>query len=48
MGTVKQLFKVANSQHGQKPLVMRVKIDYNLNGQPVSEMDQVANFPPGY
>ncbi|KAL1529341.1 hypothetical protein AB1Y20_000295 [Prymnesium parvum] len=46
-GTVKQTFKVANSMHGQKPILLRIKLDYSMNGQPVSDTGQVDNFPPG-
>jgi AP-1 complex subunit gamma-1 len=46
-GSVKQVFKVANSMHGQKPILLRIKIDYAVNGQPVSEQGQVDNFPAG-
>jgi hypothetical protein len=34
--------------HGQKPIVLRVKIDYNTMGRAVSETGQVDNFPPGF
>ena len=45
--SVKQVFKVANSMHGQKPVLLKVKIDYQTMGQPVSEMGTVDQFPPG-
>lgn len=46
-GSVKQVFKVANSMHGQKPILLRIKIDFSMNGQAYSEQGQVDNFPPG-
>ena len=46
-GKVTQLFKVANSMHGQKPVLLRVKLEYSSMGTPVSETGQVDNFPPG-
>ena len=46
--SVKQLFKVANSLQGQKPVLLRLKIDCSINGQPSSEMGQVDQFPPTY
>jgi len=46
-GKVTQTFKVANSMHGQKPVLLRIKIDYSAGGQAVSEQGQVDNFPPG-
>jgi len=46
-GQVKQVFKVANSLQGQKPLLLRIKVDYSVMGQPRSETGQVDNFPAG-
>merc|ERR1719450_733860 len=46
-GSVTQAFKVANSMHGEKPVALRIKIDYSLGGVPVSEMAAVENFPAG-
>jgi len=47
-GAVTQQFKLANSLHGQKPLLVKLKIDFTFNGQPMSEMAQVDNFPVGF
>jgi len=47
MGSATQTFKVANSLHGQKPVVIRVKVDFSSGGQQVSETGQVDSFPPG-
>lgn len=46
-GKVTQVFKVANSLQGQKPVLVRIKIDYSVNGMPVAETGQVDAFPPG-
>jgi len=46
-GKVTQQFKVANSMHGQKPVALRVKIEYQTMGQMVSEMGAVDSFPAG-
>ena len=46
-GKTKQQFKVANSMHGHKPVILRVKIEYTTMGQLISETGQVDNFPPG-
>jgi len=46
-GSVTQLFKVANSLHGQKPVLVRIKLDCSINGQMVSETLQVDTFPAG-
>lgn len=46
-GQVTQNFKVANSMHGQKPVLLKVKIEYTTMGSAVSEMGQVDQFPAG-
>eukprot|EP00744_Colponema_vietnamica_P001407 GILI01002325.1.p1 GENE.GILI01002325.1~~GILI01002325.1.p1 ORF type:complete len:169 (+),score=64.36 GILI01002325.1:76-507(+) len=46
-GQVTQKIIVQNSMQGEKPLLMKIKVDYNVNGQPVSEQGQVSNFPAG-
>lgn len=45
-GVTTQLLSITNSMHGQKPLVVRLRIAYALNGAPVQAQAQV-NFPPG-
>ena len=45
-GKATQLFRVANSMHGQ-PIILKVKIEYSSMGSPVSEMGTVDNFPAG-
>ena len=45
-GKVTQLFKVANSRHGQKPGLVRLKLAANVNGQMASETGQ-GEFPLG-
>lgn len=47
-GAVSQRLHVHNSLHGQKALVMRLRISYQLAGAPVLEQGEVANFPPGW
>merc|ERR1719409_1113753 len=46
-GKTTQLFKVANSMHGQKPVILKLKIEYASMGAAVSEMGQVDSFPAG-
>lgn len=46
-GKVTQNFKVANQMHGQKPVILRIKIEYASMGTPVSETGQVDQFPAG-
>ena len=47
-GGVTQRLHVHNSLAGQKPLVMRLRISYQLGGQPVLEQAEVSTFPPGF
>jgi len=47
MGVVTQKLHVINSMHGQKPLVMRLRVNYRQTGQPVLQQLEVNNFPPG-
>ncbi len=44
-GKVTQVIRIANSLQGTKPIMLRVKVDYVLNGAPVSDMADVS-FPP--
>lgn len=44
--SVTQNMRVTNSQHGKKPLVMRIRIGYKVNGKDVLEQGQISNFPP--
>uniref|UniRef100_A0ACD5Z4W5 Uncharacterized protein n=1 Tax=Avena sativa TaxID=4498 RepID=A0ACD5Z4W5_AVESA len=46
-GSVTQGFNVTNNQHGQKPLAMRIRISYKVNGEDRLEQGQVSNFPHG-
>ena len=47
VGVVKQVFKVANSLQGQKPILLKVKLEYSTMGHAVSEVGSVDNFPAG-
>uniref|UniRef100_A0A0D3FBS4 AP-1 complex subunit gamma n=1 Tax=Oryza barthii TaxID=65489 RepID=A0A0D3FBS4_9ORYZ len=46
-GSVTQGFSVTNNQHGQKPLAMRIRMSYKVNGEDRLEQGQVSNFPAG-
>jgi AP-1 complex subunit gamma-1 len=46
-GQLTQNIRVTNSMHGQKPIVLRLKIDFTIGMQAFSEVVEVANFPPG-
>lgn len=45
---VSQSMTVANTSNGERPLLMKLRIGYAVNGTPVQEMGQVGNFPPGF
>lgn len=45
-GAVTQTITVNNTQFGQKPLVMRLKISFTQGGVPVNEEVTVNTFPP--
>lgn len=45
-GAVTQTITVNNTQYGQKPLVMRLKISYTQGGVPMNEEVTVNTFPP--
>merc|ERR1711974_489604 len=42
-----QTMTCVNSTSGEKGLVMKLRIGYVVNGQPVQEMGQIGGFPPG-
>ncbi|CAM9657286.1 unnamed protein product [Discosporangium mesarthrocarpum] len=35
-------------QHGQKNLMLKIKLEFKRGGEKVQEMASVSNFPPGY
>jgi len=43
--TVTQTLHLENTAHGQKRLLIRVRIDYQVNGQHLSEQAQIDNLP---
>ncbi|KAG6518032.1 AP-1 complex subunit gamma-2-like isoform X1 [Zingiber officinale] len=45
-GAITQTLTLTNSQHGQKPLAMRMRMTYKVNNQDKLEQGQVNNFPP--
>jgi AP-1 complex subunit gamma-1 len=46
-GSASQKLHVVNSMVGQKPLVMRLRVNYSKAGQPISQQLEVNNFPAG-
>ncbi|KNA06674.1 hypothetical protein SOVF_178800 [Spinacia oleracea] len=44
-GSIIQTMRITNSQHGKKPLAMRIRIGYKANGKDVLEEGQISNFP---
>jgi len=45
--TVSQTMNVLNTSNGERPLLMKLRIGYAVNGQQVTELAQVGNFPAG-
>jgi len=45
-GRVSQQLKLLNTSHGEKPPLLKIKLDYQLNGVPVAEIGDVS-FPEG-
>jgi len=46
--SVTQVMQVVNTTNGEKPLLMKLRIAYSLNGQDQQELGQVGNFPAGF
>ena len=46
-GAVTQVINITNSMVGQKAAMIRVKLQFLVNGQNVDDMVQISNFPPG-
>uniref|UniRef100_A0A383VEJ1 AP-1 complex subunit gamma n=1 Tax=Tetradesmus obliquus TaxID=3088 RepID=A0A383VEJ1_TETOB len=46
-GSASQQLHVVNSMAGQKPLAMRLRVNYTKGGQPVTQQLEVNNFPAG-
>lgn len=46
-GSGSQVLKIMNTVHGEKPVLMKLKISYTAGGQPVTEQLDVSNFPQG-
>jgi len=44
-GAVTQKLVLTNSMHGKKKIVIRIKVDYKINGQPKTETAQISKFP---
>ncbi|WOL06544.1 AP-1 complex subunit gamma-2-like isoform X1 [Canna indica] len=44
-GMITQTLTATNSQHGQRPLAMRLRMSYKVNNQEKLEQGQVNNFP---
>ncbi|BBN00790.1 AP-1 complex subunit gamma-1 [Marchantia polymorpha subsp. ruderalis] len=46
-GLITQSINLTNTMHGQKSLLMKLRIIYKINGQDKVEQGQVSNFPQG-
>ena len=47
LALTRQVFRISNPMHDQKMLSMRIKLDYAINGAPVSDIFQLDGFPAG-
>eukprot|EP00596_Hydrurales_sp_CCMP1899_P005318 CAMPEP_0119038794 /NCGR_PEP_ID=MMETSP1177-20130426/7916_1 /TAXON_ID=2985 /ORGANISM="Ochromonas sp, Strain CCMP1899" /LENGTH=746 /DNA_ID=CAMNT_0007001825 /DNA_START=515 /DNA_END=2755 /DNA_ORIENTATION=- len=47
-GVVTQEIRVVNSMHGEKNIMLKLKIGYSQGGVPVDDQAQVSNFPAFY
>lgn len=47
-GSVTQEIQLDNSMQGEKPIMLKLKIGYNQNGNKVEELAQVSSFPANY
>lgn len=45
-GSATQQVKLANTAQGEKPVMMRVRLEYKINGQPLAEMAE-PSIPAG-
>ncbi|OWZ24581.1 AP-1 complex subunit gamma-1 [Phytophthora megakarya] len=45
-GAVTQVVKIQNSMQGEKPVLMRIKLEFFVNDSKVEDMVTVNNFPP--
>jgi len=46
-GNVTQVIKVANSLHGQRPIVLKLRVEWTQSGQKQLQEATVSNFPTG-
>jgi AP-1 complex subunit gamma-1 len=47
-GEATQQMEVTNSMLGQKPIVMKIKLGYTVNGQKESFEEKIEGFPNGF
>ncbi|EQC38880.1 hypothetical protein SDRG_03838 [Saprolegnia diclina VS20] len=46
-GRLTQVAKIQNTNHGEKPIMMRIKLEFVINGTKIEDMATVSTFPPG-
>ncbi|TMW63599.1 hypothetical protein Poli38472_002540 [Pythium oligandrum] len=46
--SITQVVKIQNSMHGEKPILMRVRLEFLVNGNKVEDMVAVNAFPPDF
>ncbi|CAG9325469.1 unnamed protein product [Blepharisma stoltei] len=47
-GSIQMQMKMKNKAQGQKPIAIRMKIDYTIDSVPRSKLSTVDSFPPNY
>ncbi|KAF0714241.1 Aste57867_3956 [Aphanomyces stellatus] len=47
-GRLTQLAKIQNTNHGEKPVMMRIKLEFTINGTKIEDMATVNAFPPTF
>jgi AP-1 complex subunit gamma-1 len=46
-GAITQQITLQNSLHGQKPLMLKIRVEYSIGGTKVVDTATVSTFPPG-
>lgn len=46
-GNASQTLSIVNSTNGERPIILKVRIGYVVNGAAIAEMAQVGNLPAG-
>ncbi|OQS07179.1 AP-1 complex subunit gamma-1 [Thraustotheca clavata] len=47
-GRLTQVAKIQNTCYGEKPIMMRIKLEFTINGTKIEDMATISNFPSSY